>query len=168
MGTSDYPDLGGVFLPGAFMNDFARGFAGPPGDFLVDDERSEMLVNLGFGHLPVVAFGKGRLEEWLWCINRGNTKEINVLLFCVKSKNVMNSTSCIIHAPTPPEKENTASWPVLWLEEVSHMAGSAKIDELHSRKMAESWANDAESRNRRRLPHNSGIYRIVVLCREGI
>jgi hypothetical protein len=53
-----------------------------------------------------------------------------------------------------PEKENTASWPVLCLEEVSHMAGSAKLDELHLRKTAKSWADNAEYRNGRRLPHN--------------
>jgi hypothetical protein len=53
-----------------------------------------------------------------------------------------------------PEKENTASWPVFWLEEVSHMAGSAKLDELHLRKTAKSWADNAEYRNGRRLPHN--------------
>jgi hypothetical protein len=41
-------------------------------------------------------------------------------------------------------------------EEVSHMAVPAKLDELHLRNKAESWADDAESRNGRRLPHNSG------------
>ena len=32
-----------------------------------------------------------------------------------------------------------------------------KLDEFHLRKMAESRADDAESRNGRRLPHNSGL-----------
>ncbi len=41
-------------------------------------------------------------------------------------------------------------------EEVSHMAVFANLDEPHLRNTAESWADDAESRNGRRLPHNSG------------
>ncbi len=31
----------------------------------------------------------------------------------------------------------------------------AKLDELHLRNTTELWADDAESRNGRRLPHNS-------------
>ena len=42
--------------------------------------------------------------------------------------------------------------------EGSHMAFFAKLDGLHSRKTAESWADDAEFGYRRRLPHNSGHY----------
>ena len=41
------------------------------------------------------------------------------------------------------------------------MAVPAKLDELHLRNTAESRADDAESRNGRRLPHNSG--RNVIL-----
>ncbi len=37
------------------------------------------------------------------------------------------------------------------------MAVPAKLDELHLRNKAESWADDEESRNGRRLPHNSGF-----------
>jgi len=55
-----------------------------------------------------------------------------------------------------PEKENAASWPVFWPEEVSYMAVPAKLDELHLRNMTELWADGAESKNGRRLPHNSG------------
>ncbi len=54
-----------------------------------------------------------------------------------------------------PEKEKTTSWPVFWPEEVPHMAVPAKLDELHLRNAAESWAEGAEFSNRRRLPHNS-------------
>ena len=56
-----------------------------------------------------------------------------------------------------PEKVNTASWPVFWPEEMPHMAVPAKLDELHLRNMTELSADDAKSRNGRRLPHNSGI-----------
>ncbi len=35
------------------------------------------------------------------------------------------------------------------------MASFAKLDELHSRKTVKSWADGAEFRNRRQLPHNS-------------
>ncbi len=67
-----------------------------------------------------------------------------------------------------PEKENTASWPVFWLEEVSHMAVPAKLDELHLRNMAESWADSAESGYGRRLLHNSGFYLLeITLCPAG-
>ncbi len=38
------------------------------------------------------------------------------------------------------------------------MAVPAKLDELHLRNMAETRADDAESRNGRRLPHNSGLF----------
>ena len=31
-----------------------------------------------------------------------------------------------------PKKENTASWPVLWPEEVPHMAVPAKLEEFHT------------------------------------
>ncbi len=55
-----------------------------------------------------------------------------------------------------PEKENAASWPVFLPEEVSHMAVPAILDELHLRNTAELWVNSAESRNGRRMPHNSG------------
>ena len=65
-----------------------------------------------------------------------------------------------------PEMENAASWPVFWPEGVSHMAVPAKLDELHSRKTAESWADGAEFRNRRRLPHNSGFLQIEKLQRR--
>ncbi len=67
-----------------------------------------------------------------------------------------------------PEKGNAASWPVFWPEEVSYMAVPAKLDELHSRKTAESWADGAESGNWRRLPHNSGLYYLFPPreCRE--
>ena len=34
-----------------------------------------------------------------------------------------------------PEKENAASWPVFWPEEVPHMAVPAKLDELHLKNM---------------------------------
>ena len=37
------------------------------------------------------------------------------------------------------------------------MAFFAKLDGLHSRKTAESWADDAEFGYRRRLPHNSSV-----------
>jgi len=40
-------------------------------------------------------------------------------------------------------------------EEVPHMAVSANLDKPNSRNTAESWADGAESRNERRLPHNS-------------
>ncbi len=56
-----------------------------------------------------------------------------------------------------PEKENTASWPVFFPEEVSHMAVPAILVELHLRNTTESLADDAESRYERRLPHNSGL-----------
>ena len=55
-----------------------------------------------------------------------------------------------------PEMGKTASWHVFLPEEVSHMAVPAKLDELHLRNTTELWADDAESRNGRRLPHNSG------------
>ncbi len=55
-----------------------------------------------------------------------------------------------------PEKENATSWPVFWPEEMSCMEVPAKLNELHLRNTADSWADDAESRNGRRLPHNSG------------
>jgi hypothetical protein len=57
-----------------------------------------------------------------------------------------------------PEKEKTTSWPVFWPEEASHMAVPAKLDELHLRNAAELWADDAESKNGRRVLHNSGSY----------
>jgi hypothetical protein len=38
-----------------------------------------------------------------------------------------------------PEKENTASWPVFWPEEVSHMAVPAKLDELHLKNRPNRW-----------------------------
>ena len=38
------------------------------------------------------------------------------------------------------------------------MAFFAKLDGLHSRKTAESWADDAEFGYRRRLPHNSSSF----------
>ena len=55
-----------------------------------------------------------------------------------------------------PEKENAASWPVFLPEDVSHMAVPPILDELHLRNTAELWADSAESRNERRMPHNSG------------
>jgi hypothetical protein len=42
-------------------------------------------------------------------------------------------------------------------EEVPHMMIPTKLDELHLRNMAELWADGAESRNGRRLLHNSGL-----------
>ena len=48
-----------------------------------------------------------------------------------------------------PEKENAASCPVFWPEEMSQIVASAKLDEPHSRNTAESWADGAESRNGR-------------------
>ena len=45
--------------------------------------------------------------------------------------------------------------------EGSHMAFFAKLDGLHSRKTAESWADDAEFGYRRRLPHNSSLNDVV-------
>ena len=56
-----------------------------------------------------------------------------------------------------PELGNAASWPVFWPEGVSHMAVSVKLDEQQFRKAVESWADSAEYRNWRRLPHNSGF-----------
>ncbi len=44
-------------------------------------------------------------------------------------------------------------------EEVSHMAVPAILDVLHLRNTAEFWADSAESRNGRRMPHNSGLIR---------
>ena len=38
------------------------------------------------------------------------------------------------------------------------MTVSAKLDELHSRQTAESWADGAESGQEPRLPHNSGYF----------
>jgi len=55
-----------------------------------------------------------------------------------------------------PEMEKVAFPLGFRKEEVPHMAVPAKLDELHLRNMAESWADDAESRNEWRLPHNSG------------
>ncbi len=61
-----------------------------------------------------------------------------------------------MHRTLRPGKENAASWPVFWTEGVSYMVVPAKLDELHLRNTTELWADDAESRNGRRLPHNSG------------
>ena len=41
-------------------------------------------------------------------------------------------------------------------EEVPHMAVPAIFNELHLRDTAESWADNTESGNGQRLPHNSG------------
>ncbi len=42
-------------------------------------------------------------------------------------------------------------------EDMPHMAVPAKLDELHLRNTTELWANNAESRKVRRLPHNSDL-----------
>ena len=55
-----------------------------------------------------------------------------------------------------PEMEKAAFSLGFRKEEVSHMAVSANLDEPHLRNTAESWADSAEFRNGRRLPHNSG------------
>ena len=47
-------------------------------------------------------------------------------------------------------------------EEVPHMAVLAKLDELHLRNTVKSWADGAESRNGRRLPHNSDSLLLVT------
>ena len=66
-----------------------------------------------------------------------------------------------------PEKENAISWFVFWPEELFLMAVSANYDEPHLRNTAESWADNAEFRNGRRLPHNfenfSSNYRLGLL-----
>ncbi len=61
-----------------------------------------------------------------------------------------------------PEKENAAFPLGFRKEEVPHVAVPAKLDELHLRNMAESWADSAESGYGRRLPHNSGAIQTPI------
>ncbi len=56
-----------------------------------------------------------------------------------------------------PEMGNAAFPLGFRKEEMPHMAVPTKLDELHLRNTTESWADDVESRNGRRLPHNSGL-----------
>jgi hypothetical protein len=44
-----------------------------------------------------------------------------------------------------------------FLPKWSGITFTARLDEIFKRKTAERWADDAESRNGRRLPHNSGL-----------
>jgi hypothetical protein len=57
-----------------------------------------------------------------------------------------------------PEKGKAAFPLEFRKEEVPHMAVPAKLGELHLRNMTELWADSAESKNGRRLPHNSGSH----------
>jgi hypothetical protein len=54
----------------------------------------------------------------------------------------------------PPEKGKYGSW--ARFSNVTWMAEFASLDELHSKNMAELWANSAEFRNGQRWPHHTG------------
>ena len=53
-----------------------------------------------------------------------------------------------------PEKKNPVSRHVFCPEELSHMAVSANLNESYKRNTAESWTDDAGSRNGRWFPYN--------------
>ena len=71
------------------------------------------------------------------------------------SKHLILSELAIRHRQALRPEKNAVSWPMVWPEEVSQMAVSANLDELHLRNTAESWADSAKFRNRL-LQHNPG------------